>query len=195
MNEWNCIDKWIARLRYKAIESYLPRGGVIADIGCGREAAFLNYYSASVLKGYGFDFRIKDQEIGNLVLINNRNANGLNIESCCCDAVFMLAVLEHLDTPKDLLKEIYRILKPGGSFCMTTPTPAAKPVLECMAALRIINREEILEHKHYYTKQEIYGIMEDCGFIYDHYKKFCFGMNSMAVGKKPSSCASCHDYN
>lgn len=158
--------------------------GVIADIGCGREAAFLNYYSASILKGYGFDFRIGDQDIGNLTLINNKGSDGLDIESCCCDTVFMLAVLEHLDTPKVLLKEIHRILKPGGSFCLTTPTPAAKPVLECMAALHIINREEILEHKHYYTGQEIHTLMEDCGFACDRYKKFCFGMNSMAVGIK-----------
>ncbi len=27
MSEWNCIDKWIARIRYKTIEGYIPRGG------------------------------------------------------------------------------------------------------------------------------------------------------------------------
>ena len=108
----------------------------------------------------------------------------MDIESCCCDAVFMLAVIEHLDTPKILLKEIYRILKPGGSFCLTTPTPVAKPVLECMAALHIINREEILEHKHYYTGREIRILLQDCGFKSDQYKKFCLGMNSMALGIK-----------
>lgn len=166
----------------KLLRPIFQGGGVIADIGCGREAAFLKYYSSSVLKGFGFDFRIEDQTIKNLTLINNKGSDGLDIESCCCDTVFMLAVLEHLDTTKVLLNEIHRILKPGGKFCLTTPTPAAKPVLECMAALHIINREEILEHKHYYSGQEIHTLMEDCGFACDQYKKFCFGMNSMAVG-------------
>ena len=96
----------------------------------------------------------------------------------------MLAVLEHLDHPNKLLKEIYRILKIGGTLCLTTPTPFAKPVLECMAKMRMINREEIREHKHYYTDKEMRILMKECGFFYYRYQHFCFGMNSLVTVQK-----------
>lgn len=160
------------------------RGGVIADIGCGQEAAFLMHCSPFIQKGYGFDFRIHNRKIRNLKLVNNKDADGLDVEEQCCDAVFMLAVLEHLDHPYNLLKEIHRILKTGGTLCLTTPTPIAKPVLECMAKMRMINRDEILEHKHYYTNQEMQILMKQCGFLYCKYQRFCFGLNSLVIVQK-----------
>ncbi len=184
MSEWNCMDKFMAQIRYRAIEKYVPKGGVIADIGCGREAAFLKHCAPFIARGYGFDFRINNQTVDNLTLINNKNSKKLDIESECCHAVFMLAVLEHLDDPKVLLKEIYRILDVNGILCLTTPTPLSKPVLECMAKLHIINEEEILEHKHYYKNREINKLITECGFIRYRYKKFCFGMNSIVVAEK-----------
>lgn len=187
MGEWNCFDKFLAQIRYKAIKCYIPRGGVIADIGCGREAAFLTYCSPFIEKGYGFDFRIQDQEIDNLKLINNKYSNELDVGERCCDVVFMLAVLEHLDDPYMLLKEIYRILKTDGILCLTTPTPLAKPVLECMANMHMINMEEIREHKHYYTDKEMQVLMKECGFFHYRYRRFCFGMNSLVIVQKKSS--------
>lgn len=185
MAEWNKLDKFIANIRYKTIERYIPRGGVIADIGCGREAAFLKQCSPLIKRGYGFDFRITNKVIKNLKLINNKNSEQLDIKSSSCDAVFMLAVLEHLDDPKKILDEIYRILKPGGMLCLTTPTPIARPILECMAfKLHIMNEEEILEHKHYYISSEIYELVRNCGFANYKYKKFCFGVNSMVLAEK-----------
>lgn len=185
MNEWNRLDKFIANIRYKSIEKYIPRGGVIADIGCGREAAFLKKCSPFIDKGYGFDFRIKNQCIKNLTLINNKDSDHLDLKNSSCHAVFMLAVLEHLDDPEKLLNEVYRILKPGGMLCLTTPTPMAKPILECMAfKLHIMNEEEILEHKHYYVSKEIRELVKKCAFENYKYKKFCFGVNSMVIAKK-----------
>lgn len=172
------------RFATKQFKGIFPRGGVIADIGCGREAAFLIHCSPFIEKGYGFDLRIQNQEIKNLKLINNKHSDILDVKEHCCDVVFMLAVLEHLDDPHKLLKEIYRILKIDGILCLTTPTSLAKPVLECMAMMKIINREEIREHKHYYTSREIQTLMEECGFFYYKYQRFCFGMNSLAIVQK-----------
>ncbi len=168
----------------KQLRAIFLGGGVIADIGCGREAAFLKYCSPFIKQGYGFDFRIQNQKIRNIKLVNNKHSDGLDVGENSCDAVFMLAVLEHLDDPGKLLKEAYRILKIGGIFCLTTPTPLAKPVLESMAKMRMINREEILEHKHYYTDKEMQMLMKECGFFHYTYRPFCFRMNSLVVVQK-----------
>ena len=39
--EWNRLDKFIAYIRYRKIDKYVPKGGVICDIGCGRHAGLL----------------------------------------------------------------------------------------------------------------------------------------------------------
>ncbi len=185
MSEWNSIDRKIAKIRYRTIKKYIPQSGVIADIGCGQEAAFLKYCAPQIKKGYGFDFRIQNYKTENLTLINNRHSQGLELKSGCCDTVFMLAVLEHLDNPENLIQEANRILKPGGTLVLTTPTIMAKPVLECMAfQLHLINVDEILEHKHYYVNQEIGALLKQCGFSKYKYQKFLFGMNSLAVAVK-----------
>ena len=45
----------------------------------------------------------------------------------------MLAVLEHLDHPIEIVKEIERILKPKGKLILTVPSRNSKPVLEFLA--------------------------------------------------------------
>ncbi len=50
--------------------------------------------------------------------------------------------------------------------------------------LHIMNEEEILEHKHYYNKKEILSLLKKNGFVDIHYKKFCFGVNSVATAIK-----------
>ena len=61
-----------------------------------------------------------------------------------------------------------------------------KPVLELMAfKLHIMNEAEILDHKHYYTGEEIREICRVCGLdVGNSYRKFWFGMNSIACAKK-----------
>lgn len=183
--EWNRLDKFIAYIRYRKIDKYVPKGGVICDIGCGRHAEFLRRHSRTIKKGYGIDFRISSMKTGNIELFNNRERKCFPVNTESCDAVFMLAVLEHLDSPSEMLKNIKSILKDDGKLVLTTPTTPAKPILEFMAfKLHIMNEEEILEHKHYYNKKEILSLLKKNGFVDIHYKKFCFGVNSVATAIK-----------
>lgn len=39
--EWNKLDQLIADIRYRKIDRYVPESGIVCDIGCGRNAAFL----------------------------------------------------------------------------------------------------------------------------------------------------------
>lgn len=45
----------------------------------------------------------------------------LNLPSNSLYAVGVFDVLEHLEKPKDLLAEVYRVLKPGGICLVTVP--------------------------------------------------------------------------
>ena len=43
------------------------------------------------------------------------------IEDAAFDAVLCTQVLEHLEWPRESVKEMYRVLKPGGTLYMTVP--------------------------------------------------------------------------
>lgn len=65
----------------------------------------------------------------------------------------MLAVVEYLDPGKLslLVKEIYRVLAPGGVFIMTTPASWIDGLLKSMSRLGLVSKEEIDEHTFAYT--------------------------------------------
>ncbi len=62
----------------------------------------------------------------------------------------MLAVLEHLPVDTPLLSEAVRVLKRNGYFIVTTPAPAAKPVLEFLSfRLHLVSEESINSGRHF----------------------------------------------
>ncbi len=99
------------------------------------------------------------------------------------DTIVCLAVIEHIEV-KDVF-EIFRKfkekLKTGGKIFITTPTRASKPVLEFLAFVGILDKENIKEHKHYWSRKDIDELARVCGFSIKEYKKFQFGFNQFAV--------------
>ena len=82
------------------------------------------------------------------------------------DAVTMLAVFEHIPRPAlvQLVREIRRVLKPGGCYLLTTPAAWADPLLRLCSALGLVSREEIDEHQARYTHARIRRILVEGGF-------------------------------
>lgn len=186
MQNWNALDKFIGTIRYVHVQKYIRAGTCIVDIGCGRDAKFLIRNKDIIRDGIGMDSRIKEETPApNIKLINNRNMKIFPINDNKIDTVFLNAVLEHLEEPVDMLLECKRILKPGGEIVMTTPTCMAKPILEFMAfRLHIINEDELLEHKHYWTKKDIHILSKKIDMSLTKYSYFEMGLNSLIVLKK-----------
>lgn len=160
------LDKILRNLRKKQIIKYIGHGTILCDIGCGFEGKLLQDLRSSITYGYGFDKQVKMINDGKIKLdAADFERDSLNLPDASVDAVTMLAVIEHLEGPNNILKEIFRILKPGGKFILTTPSPAGKPVLEFLAfKLKIINQEDIVDHKRYYSKEELGGVLAGAGF-------------------------------
>lgn len=156
------------------------------DIGCGFNGRFLRSIADDIKRGYGFDIRANEAVYGNVKIINNSRFNGrIPIKDQKADCVLMLAVLEHLPMDNCLIDEAVRVLKKGGSFILTTPSPAAKPVLELLSyKLHFISEESIREHRHYYTKGELIELMEKHGCKVTAYRRFQFGLNELIAGEK-----------
>lgn len=183
---WNILDKFLSRWRSKFVLPYLNPQSTVCDIGCGQEGKLLVSIADNVKEGYGFDFNLKsDKHLKKNIFLSNK-------DFALCDKKFdvmvLLAVLEHLPYPQSvegMLKSIFERLNDGGVFIMTTPDKRSQWLLEFLAyKLRIINEEEIRDHKHYFDKKELIKFMREAGFKSVKHKHFQFGLNNLVVCKK-----------
>ncbi|WP_300937015.1 class I SAM-dependent methyltransferase [Helicobacter japonicus] len=110
----------------------------------------------------------------------------LPFENESFEVVTLLAVLEHLNYPLDMLREIARVLKPNGILLLTVPSHLAKPVLEFLAyKLKIVSEDEIRDHKTYYNKKDLTNLIQQTPNLCLHkHNYFQLGMNNFAIIRK-----------
>ena len=99
------------------------------------------------------------------------------------DTIVSLAVIEHLNIEEvfEIFHKFKVILNKEGLVILTTPTKIAKPILEFMAFIRILDKKNIAEHKHYWNKEEIFDLAKKTGFFVKKYKKFQLGFNQFTI--------------
>ena len=117
------VGKRNGRAMIKILEQKLPQRGMLLDVGCGRGELVWAAREA------GWQFEAVDPSAAHLDWARTH----LGIEGRLgtleeakfpdehFDAVIMSAVLEHLYDPFATLREIWRVLKPGGVFYFDAP--------------------------------------------------------------------------
>jgi ubiquinone/menaquinone biosynthesis C-methylase UbiE len=74
--------------------------GAVLDVGCGESNKYLGFCPCDAYIGDAAFLPFKDESF---------------------DAVICNAVLEHVEKPKEVLKEIYRVAKPRGQCYISVP--------------------------------------------------------------------------
>lgn len=175
-------------LRKRRVMPFIKDNYTVLDLGCGFEGTFLKSIAPYIKQGIGIDKKGKPFQQGNIT-IQEIYFDGvpLEFEDESFDCVTMLAVLEHLNHREEILKEIHRVLIPGGVALLTTPTWAGKPVLEFLAYhLKIVSEEEIRDHKIYFWKKELRDVLLKAGFKREkiELRYFELGFNVFAAARK-----------
>ncbi len=181
--DWNILDKFLSKWRSKFVLPYLKKQSIVCDIGCGQEGKLLVSIAEHIKEGYGFDFNLKSDKYpkDNIFLSND------DFMQCDkkFDVIILLAVLEHLPYPnlvELMLKNVYEKLNNGGVFIMTTPDKKSQWLLEFLAyKLRIINSEEIRDHKHYFDKRELIHLMKRTGLKDVVHRYFQLRLNNLII--------------
>ncbi|NTV31568.1 class I SAM-dependent methyltransferase [candidate division WWE3 bacterium] len=188
-------DRYLRRLRFDQSIRYLTdkKIGTIVDIGCGSVGYYLNYLidkRYSVNEYIGIDPLLNPdidqlhQPIKNTRFISSMLDSTLELESNSADLVVGFSVLEHIQYPDKIMKEVIRIMKPGGRAIFSAPTPSAKSILEIMAnQLQLISPHTVKRQPQYFTKETMLRLippqLTEEVVIMHHY--FEFGLNNLFV--------------
>ena len=179
------LDNFIRFLRIKKVKKYVNKDIVLCDLGCGPEAYFLYLMSPRIRKGIGIDKKVFLKSEKNLEFLNLELKKDLPLPDKSIDCVTMLAALEHLEYPGQILKECWRVLKKDGKLIITVPAPIADPILNFLTyKLKLVDRKEIEDHKHYFSVKKLKGLLKEAGFERLKIKKFELGFNIFILAIK-----------
>lgn len=175
-------------MRLRRVIAHIPSNGILLDIGCGKTATFLKTISKRIKQGYGVDFKVPNQRFGNIQTIQLQLSDSLPFEDASIDVVTMLAVLEHIENEKEILREIHRVLKDSGRLVLTVPSVWSQPVLEFLSyKLKIVDEAEIRDHKRYYDREKLRQVLvEESGFKNFFHQYFQLWMNNFCTVIKRS---------
>lgn len=170
--------------RFKKVESFIPSGSKVLDLGCGYDAYLLRMLGDKVTSGIGIDL-IRSRKINLKISIFRHNLNKVfPYPENKFNLVTATASLEHLIDPEQCLSEVRRVLCPSGLLIITTPSKLARPLLNFLASIKLISRQEIADHKQYYNKKSLYKALKNTGFREISTTTFQCGLNLFAIAKK-----------
>jgi SAM-dependent methyltransferase len=183
---YTAFDRFVAHCRFLAARPHVRPGAKVCDIGCGLQAAFLRKLAGTITWGVGLDYQLDAKQCAGLPVMLADITAPLPLRAGCFDHVVMLAVLEHLQRPADVLKEIHGVLKPGGSLILTWPSARVDGILDVLHRLRIVSDEmESDEHQERIPVEKLQQLLRDIGFDRMLHKTFEFGLNNLMVAHKP----------
>jgi ubiquinone/menaquinone biosynthesis C-methylase UbiE len=166
------LEPLFQELRIRKIWSHLEpyaKKGVLVDLGCDEEQVLVKRVAPMMKRTIGLDIVVKDAvvKLHNGVTYEVKKADltkKFPLADKTADVVTMLAVLEHLPKPERVVKEAFRVLKPGGVFLVTVPSQMSEPILEFLAKIGLVRDEMIDQHETYFTHELLRKVAQDAGF-------------------------------
>lgn len=141
----------------------------VADIGCGHRAKFTSSILDKVQSALLVDVTLSSdlKSHPKVTALEGHLPQVLNVvKSASQDLVMCISVLEHVWDPLGTLKELRRILAPGGACLLSVPTWRGKWFLELSAfRLKTSPAEEMDDHKMYYDFRDFWPLLVQAGFL------------------------------
>jgi len=187
------VDKFGVWLSARQIRRWVPSfaGKRVADLGCGFHATFARTVLDEVERATLVDVALAEdlKTHAKVRAVEGPLPAALGaLEAASFDVVLMVSVLEHLWEPLETLREIRRLLAPGGVALVNVPSWRGKTYLELSAfRLGLSPAAEMDDHKTYYDVRDLWPLLVRAGFLPSHLQCFShkFGLNTFAVCRVP----------
>jgi len=151
----------------------LKSRGLLLDLGCGT-GIFIEHYNKTGEEAVGLDISPGMVRMGRLRCPDSEfivgTADVLPFEDETFDSIASLLAFTYLNDPEAMLRESYRILKPGGQIAVCT---LSWNTLTCMVPFFYRLGERLGFNKigvgdfgeHYYTGKEMEDMFSHAGFV------------------------------
>ena len=169
--------------KFRTVHEFLgDQLGIVGDIGCG-PGVFTRHLSARAKQVLGADIdrealervKARHQDLENVAFVA-ANADHLPLADECLDTLLLLEVLEHLADDTGGLREMWRVLRPGGKIVLSVPVPPGE-----------INEGAPWGHKREgYQLPEIMALLKKSGFRAENhaYAEFKFSRLAASLIRK-----------
>jgi 2-polyprenyl-3-methyl-5-hydroxy-6-metoxy-1,4-benzoquinol methylase len=105
----------------RALEKRNISGGRIADIGCGQGDLY-SYVKTRFASYVGVDaVQYEDFPSGAEFCLLDLDSGTIPIPAASADVVTAVEVIEHLENPREFMRKLVALVKPGGWVIVTTP--------------------------------------------------------------------------
>ena len=143
--------------RYKYANRFLNEGSIL-DIGCGYGYG-LQYFQQEKYTGIDYSYQTieKAKQLYPKAFFFAMEVPPIKLPNESFDNVLCLELIEHIDQEYalDLVKDMYRVLKIGGTLFLTTPNVKNRNVMPA-------------SHNIEYTTDQIKNILTSAGFTIEH---------------------------
>ena len=112
---------WLVfKIHDRALREYLQHyaSGILVDIGCG-EKPYAAMTREFVSQHIGVDHLNTEHARNHIDVFGS--AYDTTLDNAFADTILCTVVLEHLERPQDAIREMHRILKPGGCVILSAP--------------------------------------------------------------------------
>ena len=153
------------------LKAFMSSGlsGSVADLGCGNEIiGAILFHNSAIESLYGIDLNPKSETAARSNGYSGFLAADLakiDLPDASFDGIISICVLEHVSNLASALREARRLLKPGGQFSFSTPSPKFHEGLVgyrlrrafglSSAAAEFAHRRDLLSmHMHYISAED-----------------------------------------
>jgi SAM-dependent methyltransferase len=186
------VDRFGIWLSRRQVRRWVPTmaGKTIGDFGCGYQARLARSYLQEIEKVYLADVSLAAdlRSDAKAVCLQGPLPGTLrSIPEASLDVALCISVLEHLDEPDEMLRQLFRVLKPGGVALLNVPSWRGKYFLELSAfRLGLSPAAEMDDHRTYYDVRDLWPHLVAAGFRPSRIKCFGhkFGLNTFAFCRK-----------
>ena len=185
------VDRFGVWLSARQIRRVVPTfaGKRVGDFGCGFQASFSRTIVGDVAGLTLVDVALADdlKSDARIRAIEGQLPGALAaLPAASLDVVMIVSVLEHVTDPAGLLREVRRLLAPGGVALVNVPSWRGKRYLELATfRLHLGAACEVDDHKMYYDVRDLWPMLVAAGFRPSQIDCFShkFGLNTFAVCK------------